>query len=66
MNGFLLVDPTPLTNLQIVALTELVRVGKGWRHPDGVRWIVPVEDPTRTRDKCFRKGWAKDSIEIAH
>ena len=66
MHGFLLVDPTPLTNLQIVALTEMVRVGRGWRHPDGVRWIVPVDGPKTIQEKCLREGWAKESIEVAH
>jgi len=66
MRGFLMVDPTPLTNLQIAALNELVRIGQGWRHPDGVRWIVPVESPKTTREKCLREGWAKESIEVAH
>lgn len=64
-DGFLLVDPSGLGEKQAVELDNAVVFWKGWRHPDGVRWILPVQYPKTLKEKWIRQGWPVDSIQIA-
>ena len=61
-----MVDPTGFTVEQWGELREGIALGRGWLHPDGVRWIIPVEAPKTTKERWVRKGLPDKAIEVAH
>lgn len=63
--GFLIVDPSAFTVQQVAELIEKSDNHGGWRHPDKVRWIIPVMSPKSAREKWVRDGWPADAVEIA-
>ena len=66
MSGHLIVNPSVFTHAdQLAFLQERVATLRGWPHPDGVRWIVPVEAPTTTRGMWVRKGLPEGSVVVA-
>ena len=64
--GFIIVNPTEFTATQKRELEKRVKAHAGWPHPDGIRWLLPVNSPNTTREKWVRAGWPSDSVEIAH
>lgn len=63
--GHLIIDPTTYTPEQHRQLNDRATQHNGWQHPDGTRWIIPVQGPTHTREQWIRQGWPPDSITIA-
>jgi hypothetical protein len=63
--GFLIVDPSAFTIEQVGQLLEKSDKHGGWRHPDKVRWIIPVIHPKYARDEWLKGGWPANSVEIA-
>jgi hypothetical protein len=50
---------------QASQLAEHIHLYRGWPHPDGVRWILPVESPSSTRQRLIASGWPEDAVAIA-
>ena len=65
MNGHLVVDPTDFTPEQTTELEGRAANHGGWRHPDGVRWIIPTEHPTHTKERLVEDGWPLEAITVA-
>ena len=63
--GFLLIDPSHFDAAQASKCCAWSTEHRGWLHPDGVRWIVPVEMPTHKREGLIRDGWPAEAIIIA-
>jgi len=64
MDGFLVIDQTPLDGGQDEELRALMARFGGWTHPDGIRVLLPVPHPTDLRDKLMSNGWPAGSIVI--
>lgn len=66
LTGHLIIDPGRFTHQsQASQLADHVHLYHGWPHPDGVRWILPVEQPRHTRERLIASGWPEGAIEVA-
>lgn len=66
VEGHLIIDPTTYTPEQHQQLNQHAHTRGGWQHPDGTRWIIPVQAPTTTREQLIRSGLPPETITIAH